>query len=529
MPFINLGTGDDLILTIPTNGTQNWGTNYKLNFAQKIVDHDHTGTGNGNFITTGAIADAAVTDAKILLRNDNYLLGRNNAGLGNINIIKVDTNDELTFGAQLNLRDSLTAVVDEGDVTKKAVFSLGGATTGKTATIVSSHTDNRTLTLPDATDTLIGKATTDVLTNKSYDADGTGNALTNVEDANIKAGAAIAVAKLAAGTNDYVLKTVAGTPAWAINVAAGAATPFNWMINAQNKIMQRDDGAGAAAIVLDAAVVASTTATYYIDRTKTLFSGVTANHQYLSSSQPSALAESYSYKMVASSSTTGQLGFTEIVEDFGLLAGVEVTFSQYIKSNSTDARLYIDDGVSVTQSTAHTGGGAWERLTVTKTLSASNTKCECHASIYDSGTVSITSGDYIEGTGRKLEIGSTATTCESLPISIDLERSRRYYQTSLEYGNYSYSVPSEYLQRSNNAVVTTQLPAFRFEVEMNAEPTVTLYRIVNGLAGSVYRVSDAGSSTATPTVVGSKGVGYIALGTAGQNNYNFNWKAVAEL
>ena len=39
-------------------------------------------------------------------------------------------------------------------------------------------TADRTLSLPDATDTLIGKATTDTLTNKSFDLGGTGNSLT---------------------------------------------------------------------------------------------------------------------------------------------------------------------------------------------------------------------------------------------------------------------------------------------------------------------------------------------------------------
>ena len=58
-------------------------------------------------------------------------------------------------------------ISDGTDPTKDITFELSGATTAKTATITSSHTDDRTITLPDATDTLVGKATTDTLTNKS--------------------------------------------------------------------------------------------------------------------------------------------------------------------------------------------------------------------------------------------------------------------------------------------------------------------------------------------------------------------------
>jgi len=70
---------------------------------------------------------------------------------------------------------------DPTDSTKKLVGALSGATTGKTVTMTSSHTDNRSITLPDATDTLLGKATTDVLTNKDL-SDSTCNIVDNSDN-----------------------------------------------------------------------------------------------------------------------------------------------------------------------------------------------------------------------------------------------------------------------------------------------------------------------------------------------------------
>lgn len=75
-----------------------------------------------------------------------------------------DTNIPIT----IEPKGTGNVIISDGtDATKRILFDSSGATTAKNLTLTTSHTDDRTVTVPDATDTLVGKATTDTLTNKT--------------------------------------------------------------------------------------------------------------------------------------------------------------------------------------------------------------------------------------------------------------------------------------------------------------------------------------------------------------------------
>jgi hypothetical protein len=120
-----------------------------------IDQHDHT-SGKGSQIPTGGIADSSVTSAKIA---DATIV---NGDIANSTIANAKlANSSITIGS--------TAVSLGATAATIAGITL-------TSPTISTITNNGgTLTLPTSSDTLVGKATSDTFTNKTYDTAGTGN------------------------------------------------------------------------------------------------------------------------------------------------------------------------------------------------------------------------------------------------------------------------------------------------------------------------------------------------------------------
>ena len=98
--------------------------------------------------------------------------------------------------------------------------------------------------------------------------------------------------------------------------ASGGGATENLLINSDMRINQYKGVTTSSfgVITLDAAADAASNDVYYVDRFATVFSGVTANKQYISTNQPTDFNDTRSFRLTATSTATGALGFYQRVE-----------------------------------------------------------------------------------------------------------------------------------------------------------------------------------------------------------------------
>ena len=173
------------------------------------------------------------------------------------------------------------------------------------------------------------------------------------------------------------------------------------------------------------------------------------------------------------------------------------TVSAKVKSNTANARINVYAGgyLSLTGTTAHSGGGSYETLTATFTTpSTISTEFSVHIGIdgASSANVSITSGQYFEVKEVQMELGSQSTPFEHRSYADELQKCSRY---TIKYTNKPIGICG------GGTTVTHEV--VELHTKMRATPTVesgATYNLNVGNSGTVA-ISRSAQLTSTDDTV----------------------------
>lgn len=318
---------------------------------------------------------------------------------------------------------------------------------------VDSSTNKLKVRLNGTTDTVSTDAGTKTLTNTTFDADGTGNSITNIENADIKAAAAIALNKLAATTASRALVSdasgfvsAAATTATELGYVSGVTSAIQTQINALSS------GSSSAKDLINLGLSCSvgssalTIALKQADGSTDPASGTGAVKIGLRSS--TATSGAYNQRSV-----TGALSVVvSSGSTLGHISAVNRYIYVYAIDNAGTVELAVSskyyDGGSIVSTTAEGGAGAADvNSTIYSTTARSNVPIRCIGRLKSNQT---TAGTWAAAP-TEVSVGDSWNDLEKSTITLDAHAGFGSTATKVAYFTNSTVVGTAMTLTSNDS------------------------------------------------------------------------------
>ena len=237
---INVRTSDAVSkITIPSGSAPSSTANALYNIGGSLYFNGSVvGTGNVTGMTAFSITGDSGSAQSVTQGNTVTIAG--GTGIASVAsatdtiTLNIDSTVATLTGTQTLENKTLTSPSVSGLTLSDASIVLEGATADdfETTLTVTDPTADRTITFPDATGTValtsdiaVTASSTTTFTNKTIDANGTGNSITNLEVADFTAAAIVTQSDtIASNNNDTTIPTSAAVKAYADSVGGGSST-----------------------------------------------------------------------------------------------------------------------------------------------------------------------------------------------------------------------------------------------------------------------------------------------------------------
>jgi len=185
----------------------------------KTIDADGTGNNISNLDTSNLKASAGIVYSQLSIADDDIPQAKVSGLITSLNSVSASSTQTLTnktidadgTGNNITNLDNDNIKASAGIVYEKLSIADGDLTVEKTSGLGTALADKSTA------------SKTETLTNKTIDADGTGNNISNIDNDNIKAGAGIVYSKLSVNDDDIPQAKVSGLIT-ALNAVSASST-----------------------------------------------------------------------------------------------------------------------------------------------------------------------------------------------------------------------------------------------------------------------------------------------------------------